>query len=130
MWRALLLSIVLAAAAASGCATATSMRHAERAEQAQDYDRAVVEYTKIVRANPGDRNARAALERVKLRAAADHAGRARRLAGLERYDEALVEYQLASELNPTDAQIDTALREVRQRLRTRVTVTRAGRTEL
>ncbi len=130
MWRAPLLSIVLAAAAASGCATATSMRHAERAEQAQDYDRAVVEYTKIVRANPGDRNARAALERVKLRAAADHAVRARRLAGLERYDEALVEYQLASELNPTDAQIDTALREVRQRLRTRVTVTRAGRTEL
>src|SRR5438105_954361 len=128
--RAVVLVAALAAASASGCANATLMRHAQRAEQSQDYDRAVVEYTKLVRANPADRNARAALERVKLRAAADHAVRARRFAALERYDEALVEYQLASELNPTDSQIETALRGVRQKLRARVTVTRGGRTEL
>jgi hypothetical protein len=51
-----LLSATALAAALSGCASSTSTHHlAEQAEQAQDYDRAVVEYTKIVRANPADK---------------------------------------------------------------------------
>src|SRR5207244_7528901 len=93
-------------------------------------DRAVVEYTKLARANPASTDARMALERSKLRAAQEHAVRGRRLAGLERYEEAVAEYQLASELNPTDPQVDTALREARQKHRTKLAVTRAGRTEL
>ena len=42
----------------------------------------------------------------------------------------MVEYQIAAELNPTDALVDAALRETRQRLRTKVNVTRDGRTDL
>ena len=119
-----------AALLASGCATATGLRHGRQAELSQDYDRAVVEYTNVVRANPANREARTALERVKLRAAQEHAARARRYASQERYEEAVVEYQLATELNPTDSLVETALRDARQRLRTRVAVTRGGRTEL
>jgi general secretion pathway protein D len=114
----------------TACATSSGMRRGRQAEQAQDFDRAVVEYTKLARANPSNAEARLALQRVRLRAAQDHAVRARRLAGLERYEEAVTEYQLASELNPTDPQVDAALRDARQKLRTKLSVTRGGRTEL
>jgi general secretion pathway protein D len=127
--RAIVL-LLLAAASAAGCASAAGMRQGIRAEQAQDYDRAVVEYTNVVRADPGNVAARAALDRAKLRASQAHAVRGRRFAGLERYEEAVVEYQLAAELNPSDALVDQALKDVRQKLRTKVAVTRGGRTEL
>jgi general secretion pathway protein D len=121
---------VLITLASAGCASSGAMRAGRAAEQAQDYDRAVVEYTKIVREDPGNRDARAGLERAKFRAAQDHTARARRMVALERYEDALVEYQLASELNPTDSAVEAALKDVRQRLRTKVAVTREGRTEL
>jgi general secretion pathway protein D len=117
--------------AAAACAsTGGSVRAGERAEVAKNYDLAVVEYTKVVRANPDDHNARLALDRAKLRAAQDHAFRARTLAANERYEEALVEYQIASELNPADSTVEEALRDTRQKLRTKVAVTRNGKTEL
>src|SRR4051794_5126668 len=94
--RAALLGILLLTVV-SGCATSAGMRRGHLAEQAQDFDRAVVEYTKLARANPASTDARMALERARLRAAQDHAVRGRRLAGLERYEEAVAEYQLASE---------------------------------
>jgi general secretion pathway protein D len=123
-------SILCAAALLAACATAGGLRAGHAAEEARDYDRAVVEYTKAVRAHPDNRDARLALDRARLRAAAEHTSRGRRLAGLGRYEEAVVEYQLASELNPTDSAVDAALRDVRQKLRTRVAVDRNGRTEL
>jgi general secretion pathway protein D len=122
--------LVVLLAIAPACATSAGMHRGREAERAQDFDRAVVEYTKLARANPANTDARLALERAKLRAAQDHAVRGRRLAGLERYDEAVVEYQLASELNPTDPLVDAALKDARQKLRTKLAVTRAGRTEL
>jgi general secretion pathway protein D len=122
--------LVLVAAVATACASSSGMHRGRQAELAQDYDRAVVEYTKIARANPGNADARTSLERAKLRAAQGHVARGRRLAGLERYEEAVLEYQLAAELNPTDATVDAALKEARQKVRTKVAITRGGRTEL
>src|SRR5260221_1867991 len=103
---ALLLVCVLAA----GCASATATRHGRDAELRQDYDSAVVEYTKAVRLNPDDTKARTGLERAKLRAAEDHFQRGRRLAATGKYDQALVEFQVAAELNPTSGDIDDGLR--------------------
>jgi general secretion pathway protein D len=125
-------ALVVCLAAVNGCATGAGqgLRAGERAETARNYDLAVVEYTKALRANPDDDNARLALERAKLRASQEHAFRARTLAGAERYEEALGEYQIASELNPSDALVDEALRDVRQKLRTKIAVTRNGKTEL
>jgi general secretion pathway protein D len=121
----------LCLALALGCATSGGgFRAGEIAETNKNYDLAVIEYTKAVRANPDDVNARLALDRAKLRASQEHAFRGRTLAGAERYEEALGEYQLASELNPSDALVDEALRDTRQKLRTRIAVTRNGKTEL
>jgi general secretion pathway protein D len=122
--------IVLVALCASGCASQGGLRAGERAERVQDYDRAVVEYTKAARARPNDANARAALERARMRAAQDHFARGRRLAGLENFEDAAIEFQLASELNPTDQQIAAELKAARQKLRTKLAVSHEGRTEL
>jgi general secretion pathway protein D len=121
---------LLLAALLSGCASSSAMRIGHQAELAQDYDRAVAEYMKVVRADPTNRDARLALDRARLRAAQEHSNRGRRLAALDRFDEAAIEFQLASELNPTDPQIDAALKDARQRLKTKVAVNRGGRTDL
>jgi general secretion pathway protein D len=114
----------------SACATTSSFRAGERAERAEDYDRAVVEYTKAARAKPDDRTTRLALDRARLRAAQEHYFRGRRLAAAERYDDALVEFQIASELSPAATDVEAALRDTRQKLRTKLAVSRGGRTEL
>jgi len=115
---------------AAGCAAATATRHGRDAEHLQDYDRAVIEYTKALRLDPYDMNARTGLERAKLRAAELHYQRGRRLAAIGKYDQALVEYQMASELNPTGGEIDDELRATRNKLRAKVAVAREGKTEL
>src|SRR5687767_8406616 len=85
----------------AGCATAAAMRAGQAAERLQYYDRAIVEYTRVLRDNPDNLQARTALDRAKLRASLDHLTRGRRLNADGRIDEALVELQIASELNPS-----------------------------
>jgi general secretion pathway protein D len=129
--KAILLIVgLLVATASSGCATDSALRAAERAEKGHDFDRAVVEYTNALRKDPDNQTVRLALERARLRAAQDHYLRGRRLAVAERYEEAALELQLATELNPTDPNAEAELREIRQRLRTKIAVSREGKTEL
>jgi general secretion pathway protein D len=116
--------------ALQGCATTASLRSGERAEQGQDYDRAVAEYTAALKKHPNDRLTQVALQRAKLRASQDHYARARRLEATGKLDEALVEFQIAAEMNPGNADIDDALRNVRTQLRTKVVVSREGKTQL
>jgi general secretion pathway protein D len=49
---------------------------------------------------------------------------------VERLDEALLEFQIAADLNPLDSAVDAALRDTRQRLKTKLAVSRGGKTEL
>jgi general secretion pathway protein D len=106
------------------------MRAAQRAEVLQEYDRAIVEYSKVLSANPDNLEARQALERMKLRSSLDHFSRARRLYAAGRLDEALVDAQIANDLNPTSGDIEELLTTVRTQLRNKVAVNREGRTEL
>ena len=122
--------LLAAALLLTGCASAAAMRAGEAAERLQDYDRAIVEYTRVLRDRPDDRQARAAIERAKLRASLDHLTRGRQLNAEGRLDEALVELQIASELNPSSADIDQALSAVRAQLRNRIATSRQGKTEL
>jgi general secretion pathway protein D len=126
----LLLALTLTAGAAAGCASSTALHRGSAAEERQDYDAAVAEYTNALRAHPNDKDIRVALERAKLRASSDHFNAGRRFAATGKLDQALVEYQLALELNPTSSEIDTALRDVRVQLRNKVIVAREGKTEL
>ena len=114
----------------AGCAAPTALRNGREAERLQDYDRAVVEYTKAVRLHPKDLDARLALDRARTRSSQDHFERARRLAAVGKFDEALVEYEAASELNPTSGDIEQELRSTRNKLRSKIAVSREGKTEL
>ena len=77
-WR--LGALACALALAASCATTSALKTAREAETRQDYDTAVAEYTKLLRDNPNDKEARLGLDRARLRAAQDHHSRARRLA--------------------------------------------------
>ena len=122
--------LVLLTVALSGCATTAALRSGERAELAQDYDRAIVEYTRALQADPDDRGARQGLDRSRLRAAQVHFTRGRRFYAGGLLNEALVELQLAEELNPGDSNVGELLNGVRTQLRTRIAVAREGKTDL
>ncbi len=113
-----------------GCATATALRNASNAVAQDDFDLAIVEYTKALHAKPNDRSIRASLEQAKLRAAQQHFTRGRRHAGTGKLEEALVEFQIAAELNPSGSEIQEAMRETRAQLRAKVAVDEDGRTRL
>ena len=121
--------VLVLALLAGGCVS-TGLKAGQVAERNQDYDRAVVEYSKVLKENPDNRDARLSLDRAKLRAALDHYNRGLRLRNGGRLDEALVELQIAFELNPASGDIDTALSDVRTQLRTKIAVTREGKTQL
>ncbi|MGH9257520.1 MAG: secretin N-terminal domain-containing protein, partial [Vicinamibacterales bacterium] len=125
-----LASLLLLTLALAGCATMGALQSAKNAELAQDYDRAVVAYTRVLQADPDNPAARAGLERTRLRAAEAHFMRGRRFQATGRLNEALVELQLAAELNPSDPNIEELLNSVQTQLRTKVAVAREGKTEL
>ena len=128
--RVALVAIALCSLILSACATTAAFRRGRDAEERQDYDRAVAEYTQALRLAPRNTDARLGLERARLRASQDHFVRGRRLSALGKFDEALVEYGLAAELNPSDAGVDQELRATRNRLRAKMTVSSDGKTEL
>ena len=119
-----------AALLAGGCAGSAALSRGRDAEQRRQYDAAVAEYTQAVRHKPKDTEARLALDRAKLRAAMDHFERGRRHDAVGRFEQALVEYEAAAELNPSSGDIDTAVRETRNKLRSKIAVSRDGKTEL
>ncbi|HKC12410.1 MAG TPA: secretin N-terminal domain-containing protein, partial [Vicinamibacteria bacterium] len=86
-----------------GCATSGAFRAGERAERRQDYNRAVIEYSKAVKLDPENPQYRKSLERARLRAAQEHTFAARRLSGRGLLKEALDEYRLALDLDPASS---------------------------
>src|SRR5688572_32953349 len=110
--------------ALTGCATANALRDGRQAEFLQEYDRAIVEYTKVLREDPDNRDARQGLERMRVRSALEHFARGRRLAETGRLEDALVELQIASELNPASSEIEELLATVRTQQRTKIAVSR------
>jgi general secretion pathway protein D len=115
--------------ALSGCATAGLLSSARNAELVQNYDQAVVDYTRVLQRDPDNSEARQGLMRSKLRAAEEHFLRGRRFEAAGRLNEALLELQLGAELNPTDPNIANLLNSVDAQLRT-PRAARAGKTEL
>ncbi|MDA1306570.1 MAG: hypothetical protein O2917_04845 [Acidobacteria bacterium] len=127
MPRILTLLFVLALTA---CATTSPLRQAQLAESAEDYDLAVAQYTRLVREQPENREARLGLDRARLRASQQHLGTGRRLFSQGLYDEAVAELQLAHELNPSDSAVETDLRAARAAQRARLASPDSGPTTL
>jgi general secretion pathway protein D len=114
----------------ASCAASGALHRGQTAEDHQDYDLAVVEYTKAVRLHPDDKDARLALDRAKIRASEAHFVRGRRFVATGKLEEALAEYEIAQELNPSNGELDDELRSLRTKLRNKVAVSHEGKTEL
>ena len=114
---------------ATGCATSARDR-ARTAELAENFDEAVIEYTRALEDRPDDRMLRRDLERARLRSAQAHQAEGLRLAGLGNHEDALLEYQIAAELDPSSEAVRDLLRETAQLVRTRRAALRAGQTEI
>jgi general secretion pathway protein D len=106
---------VVLALALAGCASSSAFRAGEKAERRQDYDRAVLEYSKALQRAPDNTRYKKSLERARLRASAEHALAARRMAGRGLYKEALDELRLAFDLNPQSETLAADMRDVEQR---------------
>jgi general secretion pathway protein D len=122
--------LIALALGALACATTSTVGKARQAEQAQDYDRAVAQYTQALRQDPENNEIRLALGRAKLRASEYHFNRGRRMAAAGRLEEAVVELQIAAEMNPSSGDVDRELQAARNQLRARVSVDRSGKTAL
>lgn len=130
-WLRLSACGVLAAVLSAGCATTSgSLHQATAAEASRDYDVAVAEYTKILRAQPGNKDAQFGLERAKLRGSEAHLLRGQRLAAVGKYEDAVVELQLAAELNPGNGDLERTLKTARTALRNKLAVAQNGQTSL
>ena len=94
------LLLVAALVPVLACASSAAFRAGQKAERVQDWDRAVLEYSRALQKNPGNAELLAALGRARMRASTEHGNMGRRLAGRGLYKDALGEYQLALDLNP------------------------------
>jgi general secretion pathway protein D len=103
---------VLIALVLTGCATSAAFRSGERAERRQDYDRAVLEYSKAVQEHPDNLDYRKGLQRARLRASEEHTVGGRRLLNRGLYKEALDEFKLARDLNPTSSTLPREIEAV------------------
>jgi general secretion pathway protein D len=109
---------ILIALALTGCATSSAFRAGERAERRQDFDRAVLEYSKAVQENPNKLDYRKGLQRARLRASEEHTVAGRRLLNRGLYKEALDELKLALDLNPTSSTLPREIEAVEAQRRT------------
>ena len=122
------LAVTMGAVTVAGCATTGLMRNGQRAEDRQDYDQAVVEYTRALQRDPDNADASTSLRRAKLRASQDHFTQARRHGpGPARGSAGRV--SLAAELNPASGTSPRAPRD-QNLLRAKVATDRNGKTEL
>jgi general secretion pathway protein D len=113
----------------SGCATSARDR-ARNAEKMDNFDQAVVDYTRALQEHPGDAALRRDLERARLRAAQHHYAQGRRRIGQGDLQEALIEFQISAELNPESGEIQDALRTTRLSVQTELSARGANQTTL
>ena len=114
-FRRRLLALATGAALLSGCVSSSAYRAGERAEQREDYNRAVLEYSRAVKHAPENLTYRKSLERARIRAAEEHANAGRRLAARGLLKEAVEEMQLALDLTPSSTTIAAELADLRAR---------------
>jgi general secretion pathway protein D len=108
---ALLTALLLTA----GCASSGAFRAGQQAERREDWDRAVLEYSRAVKLAPDKRHFRTSLERARLRGAKAHALNARRLMARAAWKEAGEEFRLALDLSPGSEELRRGLLETEAR---------------
>lgn len=107
-------ALALVLVALAGCASSKAFRAAEQAERRQDYDRAVLEYSRALKLEPENVGYQRGLRAARIRAAQAHAASARTLQARGLLKEASEEYRLALDLDPEAGSLRDELRALEQ----------------
>jgi len=92
---------LVAALVLGGCATGRAYRQGEKEMSAQNYDRAVLLFSKAVSTNPESTRYKVALSRAKMKAAQDHFAKGQAYVKAGRVEGAIAEFQQAVYLDPS-----------------------------
>src|SRR5215470_14037469 len=109
----------LAILAVSGCAASKAFHSAESAARRENWDQAVLGFSKASALDPGNSRYDIALSRAKLKASAEHFDKAKRYAKAQQWDLAVAKYQQTLLLNPGNQhaadEMDKALTMIKRR---------------
>ncbi len=110
---------IIVALGTFGCAAQKAFSTAEQESRRENYDQAVLQYSKATSLDPGNTRYQIALARAKLKASAQHFEKAKRYAKSAQWDLAVAEYQQTLLLNPGNQhaadELDKALIMIRRR---------------
>ena len=95
-----LAAVAVVLALSIGCAAQKAYSRAEREMRRENYDRAVLDYSKALAMEPGNTRYAVALERAKLKGSAEHFQKAQRYHNAGQFDLAIAEYQQTLLLDP------------------------------
>jgi len=113
------IAVAVGLLALSGCTAQKAFHTAEQAARRDNWDQAVLSYSKAVALAPGNSRYEIALERAKLKASAEHFEKAKRYAKSAQWDLAVTEYQQTLLLFPGNQhaadELDRALAMIRRR---------------
>lgn len=113
------LTVAVALVALAGCAAQQAYRRAEAQARRENWDPAVLEYSKALALDPGNTRYGVALERAKLKASAQHFEKGKRYATSGQWDLAVAEYQQTLILNPGNqhaaSELEKAMRQLQRR---------------
>ena len=115
----ILAAALLACGLLSGCAASQAFHKAEQEARRDNWDQAVLAYSKAMALDPGNARYEIAVARAKLKASAQHFEKAKRYASSAQWDLAVSEYQQTLLLNPGNQhaadELDRALEMIRRR---------------
>jgi general secretion pathway protein D len=113
-WAALVLTLVTL----TGCAAQSAYRKAEKQANRENWDQAVLLYSKAVAMDPGNTRYSVALERAKLKASGEHFQKGKRYANAAQWELAIAEFQQTLLLYPGNqhaaTELDRAFREMQK----------------
>ena len=87
--------------AQGGCATSRSYRVGEKEMRAENYDRAVLNFSRALSGKPGNTRYKVALARAKVKAAQDHFAKGQAYVQAGRIEAAIAEFQQVVYLDPS-----------------------------
>jgi general secretion pathway protein D len=113
------IAVVVACVLLVGCAAQKAYRRAELESRRENWDQAVLGYSKALALDPGNTRYSVALERAKLKSSAEHFEKGKRYASAGQWDLAVAEYQQTLLLNPgnqhADTEMDRAMEQIQRR---------------
>lgn len=105
------LILLLALTLLTACSSYQAFREGEKAEQDENYDRAVAKYMEALSRDPDNVRYKIYLERVRLRASQAHFEKAKKLHEAGKLRSAILEYQMAVQLDPTNEYAQVELKK-------------------